>query len=100
VGCSEDLGEGADGLRWVGDAVVEDDDGAGGEGRPITCRWFVRGDTHYLRVRARDLGGAARLPRSLHSATRHSKNECKKKPGRSGRDDRKKGPGALALLAA
>ena len=30
VGCCEDLGEGADGLRWVGDAVVEDDDGAGG----------------------------------------------------------------------
>ena len=29
VGCCEDLGEGADGLRWVGDAVVEDDDGAG-----------------------------------------------------------------------
>ena len=29
-GCGEDLGEGADGLRWVGDAVVEDEDGAGG----------------------------------------------------------------------
>ena len=31
MGCGEDLWEGADGLRWVGDAVVEDDDGAGGE---------------------------------------------------------------------
>jgi hypothetical protein len=31
VGCCEDLGEGADGLRWVGDAVVEDDYGTGGE---------------------------------------------------------------------
>jgi len=25
------LGEGAEGLGWVGDAAVEDDDGAGGE---------------------------------------------------------------------
>lgn len=31
MGCCEDLWEGADGLRWVGDAVVEDDDGARGE---------------------------------------------------------------------
>ena len=34
MGCCEDLGEGADGLRWVGDAVVEDEEGGGrGEGR-------------------------------------------------------------------
>jgi hypothetical protein len=31
VGCCEDLWEGADGSLWVGDAVVEGDDGAGGE---------------------------------------------------------------------
>ena len=30
VGCGEDLWEGLDGAGWVGDAVVEDDDGAGG----------------------------------------------------------------------
>jgi hypothetical protein len=31
VGCGEDLWEGLDGAGGVGDAVVEDDDGAGGE---------------------------------------------------------------------
>ena len=31
MGGCEDLWEGADGSRWVGDAVVEDDDGAGGQ---------------------------------------------------------------------
>jgi hypothetical protein len=29
------------------------------------------------------------LPRSLRSVTRHSKDECGKRPGHSGRDDRK-----------
>ena len=31
VGCCEDLWQDAGGLRWVGDAVVKDDDDAGGE---------------------------------------------------------------------
>ncbi len=31
MGCGEDLWEGLYGAGWVGDAVVEDDDGAGGE---------------------------------------------------------------------
>jgi hypothetical protein len=29
VGCGEDLWEGGDGLRWVGDGGVEDEDGSG-----------------------------------------------------------------------
>src|SRR5712671_6639000 len=37
-----------------------------------------------------DLGGAGILPRSLHCATRRTKNVRKKNPGRFGRDDRKK----------
>jgi hypothetical protein len=38
-----------------------------------------------------DRGWAAALPRSLHCATRRTQTVRKKKPGRSGRDDRKGG---------
>jgi hypothetical protein len=45
-----------------------------------------------------DRGRAAALPRSLHCATRRTQTVRKKKPGRSGRDDRK-GSGAQGLSA-
>jgi hypothetical protein len=43
VGCGEDLWEGLNGAGWVGDAVVEDDDGAGGEIFVTRCVVKIRG---------------------------------------------------------
>jgi hypothetical protein len=37
---------------------------------------YARDDTLYIGVRAVDLGGAARLPRSLHCATRRTTNRA------------------------
>src|SRR5579864_8730416 len=44
--------------------------------------WVIFGELGHS-----DLGGAVRLPRSLHYAARRTKTVRKKEPGRSGRDD-------------
>ena len=49
-------------MCWVGDAVVEDDDGAGGE--------ILGNERANGRFGPVDPGGAAMLPRSLHDAGR------------------------------
>lgn len=90
--CCEDLGEGADGLVWVGDAVVEDDDGAGDEilfGRRMRA---LRGMTEKAEVMVGFVPlGLVRF-QGCHgpSVPRPGAQKAvrKKKPGRCGRDDR------------
>jgi hypothetical protein len=81
-------------MRFGGKADQEADQRGGKKQVPHTVlrkRERVRDDS-VLRRRLVpvDLGGAAILPRSLRCVARRTQTVRRKKPGRSGRDDRKR----------